>query len=255
MDNDQAKLILSAYRPGGEDAADPFFEEALAQARKDPALAAWLEDQRRFDREMSALLHVEVPPAGLREGLRTGAHAARVNRPVQEAGGWRARLLVTAAAAVVVATGFWWAGQRGQPSMTGEVFAEEVIALKSRGGFSLARMGGSVAEYRDWFEKQGAPHDFVLPVRIQGLKSLGCQTYEIQGRTVSLVCFLVDERRMVHVFTINSRDLRDPPGPQPRMVRRERNGRDYIAATWSSGGRTYVVIGTDLDEAGLRRLI
>jgi len=36
MNNQEAKFILAAYRPGGQDASDPLFAEALEQVRRDP---------------------------------------------------------------------------------------------------------------------------------------------------------------------------------------------------------------------------
>ncbi|GAB4173375.1 MAG: hypothetical protein Fur0032_12960 [Terrimicrobiaceae bacterium] len=49
MDNDQAKLILAAYCPGGKEASHPSFEEALDQARRDPGLGECLAGQQQFD--------------------------------------------------------------------------------------------------------------------------------------------------------------------------------------------------------------
>lgn len=50
MNNDEAKFLLSAYRPGGRDAADPSVAAALDQAKRDPALASWFERQQAHDR-------------------------------------------------------------------------------------------------------------------------------------------------------------------------------------------------------------
>ncbi len=41
MNNQEAKLILQAYRLGGQDAADPLFQEVLEQLKRDPDLAKW----------------------------------------------------------------------------------------------------------------------------------------------------------------------------------------------------------------------
>ena len=49
MNNDHAKIVLSVYRPHGQDANDPFFSEALQQAKLDPSLSAWLNDEQRWD--------------------------------------------------------------------------------------------------------------------------------------------------------------------------------------------------------------
>ena len=47
MTNQDAKLVLSAYRPNGADARDPFFEQALQQANRDPELTEWFEKTTR----------------------------------------------------------------------------------------------------------------------------------------------------------------------------------------------------------------
>ena len=45
MNNDHAKIVLSVYRPHGQDADDPFFAEALQQAKNNPAMAAWFKNE------------------------------------------------------------------------------------------------------------------------------------------------------------------------------------------------------------------
>ena len=71
--NDQAKLLLSAYRPGGADATDPAFAEALAQAGRDPQLRAWLEESQRFDEAIAGKLRSVEVPANLRATILAGA--------------------------------------------------------------------------------------------------------------------------------------------------------------------------------------
>lgn len=92
MNREQAKLILTAYRPGGEDAADPFFADALQQARRDPELAAWFADQRRFDIAARNSLNLVAPPADLRSKIlvlnclyrfQSGSRLSRLCRQLQ----------------------------------------------------------------------------------------------------------------------------------------------------------------------------
>ena len=73
MNNSEAKFILNAYRPGGRDADDATFGAALAQARNDPALGAWLVREQAHGAAVAAKLRVVAPPAGLREAILTGA--------------------------------------------------------------------------------------------------------------------------------------------------------------------------------------
>ncbi len=63
MDNLEAKFVLNAYRPGGQDANDPRFAEALEQVRRDPVLERWFVDSIAFDMAMTEKLRaIEVPP-------------------------------------------------------------------------------------------------------------------------------------------------------------------------------------------------
>jgi len=72
MTNQDAKLVLSAYRPNGADARDPFFEQALQQAKLDPELMEWFQKQRAFDRVIVAKLRTIEPPAGLNSQILQG---------------------------------------------------------------------------------------------------------------------------------------------------------------------------------------
>ena len=40
MNRDEAKLILQSYRPGGQDAGDPYFAAALALAKQDAGIGS-----------------------------------------------------------------------------------------------------------------------------------------------------------------------------------------------------------------------
>ena len=74
MNTQEAKFILQAYRPGGEDAGDPQFAEALAQAKLDPELAKWFAEQLAFDAAASRALKEVKAPAAL-AGIHPGRKA------------------------------------------------------------------------------------------------------------------------------------------------------------------------------------
>lgn len=63
MNNDEAKFILSAYRPSGRDANDARFTEALNQAKQDPALREWLAQSQALDAVVMKKLSGIVPPS------------------------------------------------------------------------------------------------------------------------------------------------------------------------------------------------
>ncbi|MEO0018966.1 MAG: hypothetical protein RLZZ522_2249 [Verrucomicrobiota bacterium] len=69
MDREQARFILSSFRAGGADRADPGFAAALELADADPELGQWLASERAFDAAFAAAL-VRVPlPEPLRQHI------------------------------------------------------------------------------------------------------------------------------------------------------------------------------------------
>ena len=70
MNNQEAKLILQAYRCGGQDASDPPFAEALEQARRDPELQKWFAEENAIDARIQTSLQTAVPvPRELKSNL------------------------------------------------------------------------------------------------------------------------------------------------------------------------------------------
>ena len=65
MDEQQARLILQAYRPA-VDRNDPEVAAALQEAARNPELAGWFAEEQAFDRAIAAHLEVSlvVRPGG-----------------------------------------------------------------------------------------------------------------------------------------------------------------------------------------------
>ena len=77
MDKVTLKMVLGACRPGQGDAGDPLIAEALREAGRDPELAAWLEEERRFDAFVADHLGSLPTPAGLKESILLNARASQ----------------------------------------------------------------------------------------------------------------------------------------------------------------------------------
>lgn len=254
MDNEQSKLILSTYRPGGEDASDPFFAEALEQVRRDPDLGRWFAEERRFDEAMHSAMESMRPPSGLRDQLLVNRRVVRLHQRPGLMARLRSRpaLWMALAASVIVLLGISFLMQSpDRTPLTAAQFVDEVFDLKQSGKISLGKMGGGTEELRAWLAQRGSPADFTVPAKLEALGGMGCQTYTINGHKVSLVCFMLDKDRIVHFFVMDSSGLDHPPGAAPSFIQRD----DLTAATWSKAGRTYVLTGKDVDEETLRCLI
>ncbi len=249
MDNEQAKLILGAYRHTGEDASDPFFAEALEQARVDPEFAAWLAEERQFDQAMTRTLRAQEPPEHLRQTLMLGNKVVSLHRrrpfwaqPVP----WLAL-----AAALALFLGLSLLFQQSGPSVTGPQLAREIIELAESGKITLGKMSSNPEELRSWLATRGSPHDFTIPAGLRGYPGVGCQTYVVNGTKVSLMCFMLGKDQVVHLFVVDENALKDAPGEKPSIIREH----DKVAATWSVGGKTFLLMGMNVSEETLRRLI
>ena len=253
MDNEQAKLILQAYRPGGEDADDPFFSEALEQARVDPDLAKWFAEQRAFDEAMHRALQERIPPAGLRDSILLAKKISALPRHQASRPLWqRPGVMALAASIILLLAVLIPQGADhylGRP-MTVAAFTKQVLDLKER--VSLGKMSSNPAELRAWLAERGAPSDFELPRGLRDAHGLGCQSYTIGGVKVSLLCFMLGEDQFAHLFVVDSDALKDPV-PNAKPVIRTEGG--IALATWTLGGKSYVLTGINLSEEMLSKLI
>lgn len=76
MDKTRAKVLLASYRPGGDDANDPVFREALDLVAQDPELTAWFKAEQEFDARMVQKFR-EVPvDSAAGERIRTALRRA-----------------------------------------------------------------------------------------------------------------------------------------------------------------------------------
>src|SRR5262249_20742564 len=69
MTAQQAKEILTLYRPDSADATDPEFAEALQFCERDPELKRWFDDHCAVYRSLRARFQQIHVPEGLREQI------------------------------------------------------------------------------------------------------------------------------------------------------------------------------------------
>jgi hypothetical protein len=240
MTNPEAKFTLGAYRANGQDAGDPAFAEALAQAKQDPALGAWLARAQAHDAAVGAKLREVMPPATLRAAILAGARASTAPRPW-----WRQPVWLAAAAAgvMLLSVAVW----RFTP-VRGETMAEFAVNAV-RKDIGPHQHGGEVAGLRTWLGEQHGPLPEVLPAKFAELRSRGCRTLAYKGQDVSLVCF---ERggQEYHVLVARLDPATDASGPGLRLIDRG----DLVAATWADTTHRYVLVG-DAGLAALKQLL
>lgn len=247
MNNEQAKVILSAYRPGGEDATSPQFAEALEQARRDPELARWFAEERALDTVIAAKLKVAPVPAHLEDTILAGR---KVIRP---AVWWRQAGWLAAAAAVVFLMGM---SAVLLPRLRAPSLARlQTDAIKWLDGLDRLDLAtNNLAGVRAWLANRSAHEDFVVPAGLENRVPLGCRIFDWRGRKVTLVCFKLDGAGGLageaHLLIVDAGALRGAPTGPARFAQLGR----WAIATWREGAHGYV-LATHGDEAKVRMLL
>lgn len=255
MSNNEAKFILSAYRPGGRDAVDPAMAQALTQAKNDPALGAWFAREQSHDAAVAGKLREIAPPAGLREAILAGArvsgNAAKgaTTAAVTTRRAWWAQpawLAAAAAVAMLLSLAVW----RLSP-VPGEAFEEFAVNFVDK-GFTLQKRGADVAALKTWLGEQRGPLPEALPAKFAELRALGCRKLSFKGQDVSLMCFERDGKEF-HVFVARVDGI-DAAGADraPRFLDAQKGG--HVAATWADAKNRYVLV-SDANLDAVRQLL
>lgn len=235
MNNEQAKFILGAYRPDGRDAGDPTFAEALAQARSDPALGAWLAREQAFDGAVAAKLRTVAPPAGLREAILTGARVSTT--PVRRR--WRTPAWLAMAASFAVILGlagtFWFRSVHPAPAALDRLAKFALVEpFSAHTGPHADKLGTFGAWLRNPVNRLAA----VPAVNLNLLRSQGCRSIDIAGHQVFEICFQ-HGTGTYHLYIGRQADFTPGPG-ETAPVFFERGKR--IVAAWANHQLVYVLM-------------
>jgi hypothetical protein len=261
MTEEQLQLLRS-LRPHGQDEHEAGVPEARAAAGHS-GLTVDLNKERENDLAMRSALGQVEPPAGLEDTLRIAMRAARgIGEPPAElresvlsavrlpqssvpaARQSRRRWLgwgVGIAASLAVGGKWWWETQ----AFTLRRLTGELTAI-TRKGISLSLMSMDKVAVGDWLTANKAPRLTVLPPKLNELPRKGCHLYDIDGRPVSLECFLLPEMQQLHLYTTPSAGLVNPPA-SGAGVKITRDG-DLTLATWAAEGQTLLLVSHEAPE-------
>ncbi len=236
MDNREAKFILNAYRPDGQDANDPRFAEALEQVRRDPILQRWFDESIAFDAAMTEKLSATPVPNDLRESILAGAKVTRV--PL-----WKNRWRKWAIAAAVVLSAtlgvLIWRGTHPTPVAGWQLQAlDTILSSIARNESHFDVISANPANLVKWLHTEHAPAGEQLPNNLDKLPSIGCKTFFWGGKPVSLICFTLPEGRAIHLVITNVSIESDRAIKQEARVIQQ--GR-WATATWREGGMIYML--------------
>ena len=247
MNNEEAKLILQAYRPGGQDANDPRFREALEQAQRDPELARWFAKEQELDSRISAKVKASLtPPPHLKSQLLA---QRKMIRPVAW---WRQpawQLAAAACLAVLVTLGMLLFKPAGQTQFA--AYRNEMADFTGHKLDRLDLMSSDVVEVRRWLAQKQSHGDLLLPAGLDGRPSLGCRLLDWKGKKVSLICFELENRQVAHLLVIDRAVLDDGPTETPVF----NQVGDVATVSWSRGDKSYVVASKGGSQFELMKLL
>jgi hypothetical protein len=249
MNTAQAKIILSAHRPGRDDEiADedqlPDLETALACLETDPDLALWFAHQATTDEIMREALRTITPPDDLRNRILA---EAKVTRFPKFSG---PQFWLAAAACVLLGlSAFLLFPRQSQLSPTSLV--AQIPALNARHDHTLAVSPDALGEIRSWLAKNDAASDFILPKGLADLQGIACEVASIDGTQVTILCFHINDKRIAHLYVVDRSRLKNPlDSSDPAFLQIG----DTAIATWSAGSHSYFLSESG-DSKDLERLL
>ncbi|HUA65569.1 MAG TPA: hypothetical protein VME24_06960 [Alphaproteobacteria bacterium] len=235
MNNQEAKLILQAYRPNGADAADPFFAEALEQVRRDPELQKWFAEETVINSRIQNRLQSAIPvPPGLKSGLLA------LQRTVRPTPWWRQPMQLAAAALILVSLG---AISLLIPQRTTRLasFRETMARSSLQTQDHVVFESHDIASIRQWLQSQDMQTNFDLPATLEAGTGTaqGCRVVDWNGHQATMICFMVNGEHM-DLFVMDRTGLPDfPQNGTPQFA----SAHGLMTAMWAGGGKVYLLTG------------
>lgn len=227
-------MILQAYRPDGADASDPFFAEALEQARLDPELQKWLMDEKAFEMKIQARLQSAVPvPADLKSNLLA---LRKIVRPIP----WWRQPVTLAAAAVVLAVALIAAwGIPHEPAQLAS-FRQAMVRYSMQEHGHIVFESHDLAKIQQWLQDRDLDTNFDLPAALQNGAAQGCRVVNWNGHQATMICFFLHNGEHMDLFVMNRADL---PGLGETNTPRFASAGGLMTAVWTRGDKVYLLAG------------
>lgn len=230
MNHQEAQFILRAYRSNGQDADDPQFQEALAHAKNDPALAQWLAEEMALDTAISAKIKQTLVPPDLKMNILAARKIIRL-QPWWQTKSW----LAAAASFLILLGGFgFWMTHKTNDEFA--FYRHDMATFLTK----LDRLDVSTSDMtkiKNWLSQRNAHGDFVVPAGLNDLSSLGCRVLDWRGQKVTLVCFKADGPKEVHMFIVDRGAFPSVPENKPHFAQ---DG-VWATASWSHENKTYLL--------------
>jgi hypothetical protein len=242
----ETKFILRAHRGDGRyPPDDPVFADALAEAAREPELAAWLTEEHARDEIIARKIEAVAPPGDLRDTILAGARASRLARRW-----WQNPFWMVAAAAIAVVAALPFLRSRSTPESNLEHALIE-LALRDAGdknhnhdwhGDAAEALFASLGRSTEPLTGGRAP-DF------DAMRAAGCKQFQLDGHDVYEIC-VVRDGRWFHLYAARRPDPNAPASAKATVTERGH----VTVASWSTATTLYTLAGTAGRDA-LRALI
>ncbi|MBN2506617.1 MAG: hypothetical protein JXQ71_07980 [Verrucomicrobia bacterium] len=268
MNREDAKAILAMYRPGGRDAADPQFAEALALARADAELGAWFARQRAFDTAMSAGVKSMPVPEGLETVLL--AHARGLATPVPgwgerlreaidrllhtsilpnerflNAPWWRRWPVRLAAMAIVLGLAAIPVFVHHATSRTSADLLADIVEAGWDVRCHTQFQTRDLIAARQWLAAQGCESRFLLPRGLTRQATLnGVRVLEWRGRKVAFLCFLNGPQHL-HFWVADAAILPEAPSKNQLLIT---DCHGWTTFSWVQDDKIHIFTGLRMQE-------
>ena len=205
MNSDAAKEILSAYRSGDRDGADPIFHEALNQMESDSELKKWFEEQQDLDRTIREKLATIEPPADLQAKILARIRGEKVRRRFALPQVW----LAAAAGLVVGGIALFYSIRQTGPDRFQEFKSDAMAMVSAQGGPTLDLWTSNVTETQSYLREHQAPYDEWLPNHLKSMETAGCRAFVWKDYPASLTCFRLPNGLLLHLVVISRDAMRN----------------------------------------------
>jgi hypothetical protein len=255
MNPQEAKEILSLYRPGTADANDPWFGEALRLSESDPVLKSWLDEHCATYLALRSRFKLVPVPEGLKEQIVA-------ERKSHTTPAWRRpAVLIAASAAVTILTAIvslWvlWTPP-GDEDLSYNGYVDRMVSTAIRGYGAMDLATDDYTRLRAYLTQHGAPADPAMPRHLQQATLIGCRIQYWQGAKVSMICFRSGkplppgQATDLWLFVSERAAVSGAPAPNLPVVTK---GTRATTAGWSRADKTYVLV-ADGDVQFLRKYL
>jgi hypothetical protein len=232
MDEQEARLILQAYRPGAQDQSDPHFAEALQEAARNPQLARWFAEEQAFDQAMAAHLAAVPAPFGLKTRILAQATAP--------AGARTSRWLIGLAGAVALlfllaqVVSLWRHPAPASAALPD--YARAMVGFIQQGP-PLDMESDNLGTIKNWLaQKEASPVE--IPPALAALAPVGCRVFSFRGHKVTLICFERGDDRVAHLFVVDRAAMPLMKSGAPPVFA---DFGDWTTASWVENDRVYMI--------------